>query len=304
MPANDARYEELQAVLPRTLLIGLFLLPGLDAPSSTDCPVQVTPGLAVIDGHAGQLVGDDDLDLESGTLTDGYEKWHSVVAYYNPLVNGIFLLTVSGAEVLIATGASQPTDAEIAAAIVAIVGAGVEYSYTVVGAALFRRSTTVTLISIDHQVRSFEIPTDRKDLAAAYNFVAISEAAVYRPHSTMYLGSVDAADIADGDIVTAFPLPPMYGRVSKIRAVCEKAITTGAKLSNLNAEIGTTNLTGGVVALAGAYALGAVQEGTAITAANTFVPGDTIAIEASSTTTFIEGRVGIYVEIDELQLSP
>lgn len=106
---------------------------------------------------------------------------------------------------------------------------------------------------------------------------------------------VDAADIADGDVITAFPMNHA-GEILAVRAVCTKAVTTAAKASDLNIEIGTTDLTGGVVALAGTYALGAVEEGTAITAGGAFAATDTISIEASSTTAFIEGRFCIVVE--------
>lgn len=304
MPTNDARSEELQAVLPRTLLLGLMILPGLDAPSSTDCPIKVTPGVAVIDGCAAQIVGDDDLDVESGTLSDLSEKWHAIVAYRNTAVNGVFLTVVSAAEALVADGtAVQPTDTEIEAAIATIVGAGAEYGYTLVGCVKFSRSgVVVTLDSIDYQVRSFEIPTDRKDPAAAYNFVDVSQASVYVFDSIQYLGSVDAASIAAADVVTDFPLPPVHGRIRKFRAVCETAVTTGAKGADLNLEIGTTDVTGGVIDLDGTHALGAVSEGSAITAGNTFVPGDILSVEGADVTTFTEGRFGLYVEIERLVL--
>jgi hypothetical protein len=114
--------------------------------------------------------------------------------------------------------------------------------------------------------------------------------------SRKYLGfSVDAADIANGDVITTFPMNHA-GKIMAVYAVCEKAVTTAAKAADINVEIGTTNLTGGVVSLTGTYALGAVVAGSAVTAANEFAATDTISIEASSVTAFVEGRFKIVVE--------
>lgn len=298
---NDARYEELQAVLPRTFLLGLFILAGIDAPTSTDCPIKVTPGVAVIDGHANQIAGEDDLDVESGTLSDGYEKWHTVVAYYNPAVNGSFLLVVSGTEAT--SSAAKPTDAEIETAIEAIVGSGAEYGYTVVGSVKFSRSgSTVTLDSIDNQVRSFEIPTARKDPAAAYNDVDVSDLDVYVPWGRLHLGSFDAEDIADGDLVTTLPLPAIHGRLRTLGATTTEAVSTGSKGTTLNVEIGTTNVTGSL-ALSGTSTLGEVAS-QALSGSNTFVPGDTVSLEAASTTTYAEGAFDVWLDVDRLLMSP
>lgn len=101
---------------------------------------------------------------------------------------------------------------------------------------------------------------------------------------------VTMANIADGDLVTTWT-PGFNGSITKLDFLVTDAVTTSAKASTLNAEIGTTNLTGGTVALTSANCtpLGAIVAGSAITAANTFVSTDTVSIEASSTTTFVEG---------------
>lgn len=67
--------------------------------------------------------------------------------------------------------------------------------------------------------------------------------------------------------------------------------TTGSKLATLNLEINTTNLTGGEVALTSANCtpLGAIVAGAAVTGANTFSAGDTLSIESSGVTAFVEG---------------
>ena len=78
------------------------------------------------------------------------------------------------------------------------------------------------------------------------------------------------------------------------------AVTTAAKASTLNLEIGTTNLTGGTVALTSADCDGKGEAigGTAITAGNVFTASDTISVEAASTTTFIEGSGSLFAVIE------
>lgn len=98
------------------------------------------------------------------------------------------------------------------------------------------------------------------------------------------------ANIADGDVLTTFT-PGFAGNIQKISFAVGVPVTTAGDGTTLNIEIGTTNLTGGVVTLTSANCtpLGAVIDGTAITAANSFGDSDTISIEASSTTAFAEG---------------
>jgi hypothetical protein len=66
-------------------------------------------------------------------------------------------------------------------------------------------------------------------------------------------------------------------------------VTTGAKAATLTAGIAGTPCTGGVISAAGAYATGATQAGSAITALNVGAAGDTIDIVASAVTAFAEG---------------
>lgn len=110
---------------------------------------------------------------------------------------------------------------------------------------------------------------------------------------------IDAATIADGDLLTTY-VPGHKFKILKFDARCAKAVTTGAKASTLNLEIETTNVTGGAVALSGTYALGAAQAGTAITAANTGTSAQSFSIEASSTTTFVEGAFWLLVSIQNM----
>jgi hypothetical protein len=111
---------------------------------------------------------------------------------------------------------------------------------------------------------------------------------------------ITLANVADGDVLTAYT-PGFKGTIIGIDFAVTTAVTTAAKATTLNAEIGTTNLTGGAVALTSANCtpLGAVVASTAITAANAFTATDTISIEASSTTTFVEGVGVLYIKLKQ-----
>ena len=103
------------------------------------------------------------------------------------------------------------------------------------------------------------------------------------------------ANLADGDIVTEF-VPGFAGSILKASVVVTDPVTTADDAATLNLEIGTTNVTGGAVALDSAAGssnvdtLGDVVEGTPITGNNTFTDSDTISVEASSVTAFAEGE--------------
>jgi predicted RecA/RadA family phage recombinase len=101
---------------------------------------------------------------------------------------------------------------------------------------------------------------------------------------------VTLANIADGDLVTAIT-PGFAGTVLRTQFVVTAAVTTGGKAADLNLEIGSTNVTGGVVALTSAAAtpLGKTIAGTAVTGTATFTASDTISVEAANTVGFSEG---------------
>lgn len=92
------------------------------------------------------------------------------------------------------------------------------------------------------------------------------------------------------DVMTGF-VPGCWGRIKALDFVVTKVVSTGSKAATLNAEIGTTNVTGGAVALTSANCtpLGAKIAGSAVTAENVFGPSDAVSIEASSVTAFSEG---------------
>lgn len=97
--------------------------------------------------------------------------------------------------------------------------------------------------------------------------------------------------VADGDVVTNY-IPGFAGVIQKSSFIVTDPVTSSGKATTLNLEIGTTNVTGGAIALTSANStpLGKVIDGTAITANNAFADTDTISVEASSTTPFIEGQ--------------
>lgn len=109
---------------------------------------------------------------------------------------------------------------------------------------------------------------------------------------------ITLAAVADGDVVTTFT-PGHHGRIKSLDFLVDVAVTTAAKLTTLNAEIGTTNVTGGTVALTSANCTpqGAIVADAAITALAAFDNDSTISIEASSTTTFVEGSGTLLVTI-------
>lgn len=112
---------------------------------------------------------------------------------------------------------------------------------------------------------------------------------------------VTLANVANGDVLTAYTPGYKFKILSAAFAVTTAA-TTADKLTTLNIEIGTTNVTGGEIALTSANCtpLGAVVAGAAITAANTGSASATISIEASSTTAFAEGAGVILLKVQNM----
>jgi hypothetical protein len=112
---------------------------------------------------------------------------------------------------------------------------------------------------------------------------------------------ITLANVADGDVLTTYT-PGYKFKVLSVAFAVTTAVTTADKATTLNLEIGTTNVTGGAVALTSANCtpLGAVVAGTAITAANTGAADATLSIEAASTTAFAEGAGVLLVTIQNM----
>lgn len=107
-----------------------------------------------------------------------------------------------------------------------------------------------------------------------------------------------AAITAAGDVVTDIR-PGVDGVIENVEFLVTKPVTTAAKAADLNLEIGTTNVTGGVVALTSAAAtpLGKTIAGSAITAENTIKRDDKLSVEAANVTAFVEGTGLLLVRI-------
>jgi len=267
--------------------------------SSTSLKVACEPGEVVIDHRVAQLASVAEITVNSGnTLADGYAIRATLVAYWDESAGKVKRSMVEGAAAATASAAA-PTDAAIETAV------GTD-AYVKLGTVTFSRSGSAISVSLDHTVRPQGVYSDSGWRASGADEApggaligGSSVAALYRPWGKI-THTVDAANIADGDILTNLPLPRIYGKIVGWRVVTEKAISTGAKGTTPNLEIGTTNVTGSdSVAMSGTSALGTVLALGAPTAANTFSPGDTLSIEAASTTTYIEGRFRFEIDIDE-----
>ncbi|MER8380709.1 hypothetical protein [Mesorhizobium sp. M1399] len=114
---------------------------------------------------------------------------------------------------------------------------------------------------------------------------------------------VNLADIAAaGDVLTNY-VPGYAFKIEKFDFRVSKPATTAAKLASLNMEIGTVDLTGGVIALTSANCTpaGAAVAGTAITAANVGTALSSFSVEASAVTAFVEGSGWLIVQIRNLE---
>lgn len=138
-------------------------------------------------------------------------------------------------------------------------------------------------ISSGVAIVAFDATTAKNSLRRAYSVLSIP---------------IVLATVTAGDVLTTFT-PGFAGRIEKVDFAVTTAVTTGSKLATLNLEIGTTNLTGGAVALTSANCtpLGAVVAGSAVTAANSFGATDTISVEGASVTAFAEGAGVLLVTV-------
>jgi len=102
--------------------------------------------------------------------------------------------------------------------------------------------------------------------------------------------------LANGDIIVAYT-PGFAGTIEKWAYVVHDPVTTADDAATLNLEIGTTDVTGGAIALTSALCtpIGKVIAAAAITAANVFSATDTISVDASAVTSFAEGTGSIVI---------
>lgn len=113
---------------------------------------------------------------------------------------------------------------------------------------------------------------------------------------------IEAASLANGDVLTNY-LPGYKFQILSFDARCATPVTTGAKAATLNLEITATDVTGGVISLAGTYAQGAAQAGTPITSNFSGASSSVISIEASGVTTFMEGAFWLIIRIKNMDVA-
>ncbi|VVB67142.1 Uncharacterised protein [uncultured archaeon] len=118
----------------------------------------------------------------------------------------------------------------------------------------------------------------------------------YQKTKEWWIFYLPLADIANGDLLTEW-VPGFAGTITEILAHVQKPATTADKAATLNAEIETTNLSGGVLALTSANCTpnGAQVACTEIAGNNAFTATQKISIEASSVTAFEEGAVWLMI---------
>lgn len=118
----------------------------------------------------------------------------------------------------------------------------------------------------------------------------------YQKTKEWWIFYLPLADIANGDLLTEW-VPGFAGTITEILAHVQKPVTTADKAATLNAEIETTNLSGGVLALTSANCTpkGAQVAGTEITGNNAFTATQKISVEASSVTAFEEGAIWLMI---------
>lgn len=113
---------------------------------------------------------------------------------------------------------------------------------------------------------------------------------------------VNLSAVDNGDVLTNY-VPGFAFKIIKAEFAVSEVASTPAKAVTLNLEINTTDLTGGVIALTSANCTpeGVRIAGTAITALNVGTATDSISVEASSVTKFVEGRGFLLLEIQNLE---
>jgi hypothetical protein len=129
------------------------------------------------------------------------------------------------------------------------------------------------------------------DIDSAGVWVEVGGVVIAAP--AMPLGTItiplDLASLANGQHYAV--TPGFAGRIKSVAVVVSKPATTAAKLATVTAEVASTVVTGGVVAITSANMTPAANSvpGTAITALNTFTAAQAIGVGISAVTAFVEG---------------
>jgi hypothetical protein len=103
--------------------------------------------------------------------------------------------------------------------------------------------------------------------------------------------------VTDADVVTSFR-PGVFGYVTNMQWITDVA-PSASDATTFNLEIGTTNVTGGVIELTSAVAAakGEVVQCTRITANNRLTPSSLLSVEASATTDYASGSGSLVITI-------
>ena len=115
----------------------------------------------------------------------------------------------------------------------------------------------------------------------------------------LHLGSFSFKDTSDGDLLTSYPMP-YHASIESFWISVGEGFVGSSGACTLNLEIGTTNVTGGVVTVATSTCatVGTVLTATAITAENIVHAGDLLSVEGSSSAvTRTSGTFNIYIKL-------
>lgn len=250
-------------------------------------------------GHRVAAVRGGSLQVYAGSsLADLSTVRAALVAAYHPPSDQVRLYLVQRAPALTAADAGAITDTEIEAAIHATAAANKDY--TVIGQVAFARSGTAYTLAVDHLSRSYAVELDRKTTSTAdYAWSPTGGNADGRfiPGPVLEVVS-NATEWANGDLVTDYPIN-FHGRIRRLVRITEVAIAGAGAVCAVNAEVGTTDVTGLSVAstLADAKGTVATDEPTTYTVVK---PGDVVSLEMSGATAGTSGRARFRLEFEQL----
>lgn len=118
-------------------------------------------------------------------------------------------------------------------------------------------------------------------------------------YQVIHLGHFMFGDTADGDLITSYPMP-YHASIEAFYYVTSTVFVGSAGTTDINLEIGTTDVTGGVItcSTAASGTLGLVVSSTAITATNVVHGGDLLSVEmANSGGTRTSGAFDLYIKL-------
>jgi len=112
----------------------------------------------------------------------------------------------------------------------------------------------------------------------------------------LHLGHYYAANVTDADVVTSYPIP-FHCSLESFYAVCTKAIAGGGGTTDLNCEIGTTNVTGTLQVTTAAGSTKGTVITQALSGSNVGHAGDLLSVEATNTSSLSGGEFDLYVKL-------